>query len=116
MSRARGEVALKALGDHLEAIWSVERWRWAKAIVMTRAGLYGEVREGGTFVVFQCRGAVGSKCQLLTSHRLLDLGQLSFGCRSSLSKRRFWHRVQSDKQAQHMDLTALAYEVANECK
>eukprot|EP00434_Breviolum_minutum_P039674 symbB.v1.2.035239.t1/scaffold4698.1/size36197/2 len=35
------QAVLKLLGDRLKAPWSEERWRWAHATLMTRAGVYG---------------------------------------------------------------------------
>eukprot|EP00927_Polykrikos_kofoidii_P055848 TRINITY_DN50035_c0_g1_i1.p1 TRINITY_DN50035_c0_g1~~TRINITY_DN50035_c0_g1_i1.p1 ORF type:complete len:505 (-),score=84.60 TRINITY_DN50035_c0_g1_i1:115-1629(-) len=37
-SEEERSAAVDALGDRLQAVWSKERWTWAKAVILTRAG------------------------------------------------------------------------------
>lgn len=51
--RVRIEAVLKLLGDRLKAPWSVERWRWAHATLMTRS-LFGENwRKSGELKIYE---------------------------------------------------------------
>eukprot|EP00435_Cladocopium_sp_Y103_P067916 s55_g30.t1 len=45
------QAVLSLLGDRLQAPWSLERWRWARATFMTRAGVYGLEEDGNVGIV-----------------------------------------------------------------